>query len=163
MFKRFSHVNRVRVDTVYNSSIFQIGDSKEIHTRARGLAVFRDKPVYWGKEGDFQQFAIFQRPPALSSLPDSVILKKEHKFGSIHVKDVYVSGLSGSALLHIGSTEHMVLESRLKHIRHLIRNKKKEERKICFSDDSFIKDVAHACNCWRNPDHDCRRRGRQFR
>lgn len=123
MFKRLSHVNRVQVDTVYNSSIVQIGDSQEICAQARALAVQREKPVYWGNEGDWKQFAIFQSPDPPLSDPGPVLMKKENASSIIHVTSLYVSGLSGAALLHIGSNEHMLLESRLKHIRHWIRNK----------------------------------------
>lgn len=123
MFKRLSHVNHVRVDTVYNSSIIQIGDSKEIHAIAHGLAVQREKPVFWGEEGDFKRFTIFRKPPPLATYPDPVLVKKRNESVTIRVDNMYVSGLSAAGILHIGSCEHMLLESRIKHIRHLIHHK----------------------------------------
>lgn len=130
MFKRLSHVNHVRVDTAYNSSIIQIGDSKEIHAIAHGLAVQREKPVFWGDEGDFKRFAIFRKPSPLPTYPDPLLMKKRNESGIIRVENMYVSGLSAAGILHIGSCEHMLLESRLKHIRHLIRHKKKRNKKL---------------------------------
>jgi len=57
------------------------------------------------------------------STPVPLLTRQER--GSINVNRVHVTGLAASSILHIGSNEQTRLESRIKHIRQLESEDKK--------------------------------------
>lgn len=124
MFKRISNVSYIHVNVAVSGSVVQIGDSKEIYGDAKALAVVREKPRFWGQEGDFQQFPIFTTPVPFTGDLQPLLMKKQNLSSQIRVGKVCIERISGASLLHIGSNEHANVESRLKYIRHIIKEKK---------------------------------------
>ncbi|RKO61560.1 spore germination protein GerPE [Caldibacillus debilis] len=122
--KRVSRVHSVLVETISFSSLLQIGDSMVIDGCSRAIAVQREKELFFGSEGNFSAYPVFRhriRFPETTPVP---LLTRQER-GSINVNRVHVTGLAASSILHIGSNEQTRLESRIKHIRQLESENKK--------------------------------------
>jgi len=87
---------------------------------ANVFAVQRQVPVYWGNEGDLTQYPSFSRDIPVPHLDEKMTITRENDQPIIRVGNVFVSSLSGSGILHIGSTREVGTVSRTKHIRHFI-------------------------------------------
>ncbi|MEC2077549.1 spore germination protein GerPE [Metabacillus fastidiosus] len=118
--RRLSYVNFAYVNAVGISSVFQIGDSKNILLRSKVLAVQRQLEIFHTKEGSFSKYSIFNKnlpQPVLNEQISTVFFNKK---GKIQVNTVKIHGVSTSAAFHIGSTNDVVCEMRTKHIRQLL-------------------------------------------
>ncbi|MFC0557690.1 spore germination protein GerPE [Halalkalibacter alkalisediminis] len=123
MFKRTSLVKDIHVRSVSSSSIFQIGDSTHITPRSRALAVQRQAELFYGKEGDFNQYSVFNKPIPKPQTLEHVAFSKYNISPFIKVNHIDILGVSASAVLHIGSTKTFESEARVKHIRQLFGTK----------------------------------------
>lgn len=119
MIRRISKVNNITIDSVAFSSQLQIGDSHEIYASSKTLAVQREKEFFFGKEGNFNNYPIFLRPVSFPPLTEPISVLFHNKNSSIYVDNVYVMALSVASLLHVGTTNRIVANSRRKNIRHL--------------------------------------------
>lgn len=119
MFIRSSKVNSISINSLGSASCFQIGDSKEIHNVTRALAVQRERNFFFGNEGDFESFAIFNRLQPLTPNLDHFEMQTTTLHPIINIGSIDVLALSSSAVLHIGNSEHIQSETRVKHIRQL--------------------------------------------
>ncbi|WP_027408993.1 spore germination protein GerPE [Anoxybacteroides tepidamans] len=116
--KRLSIVQYINSKTFLLSSVFQIGDSKEINARSKVLAVQRQHELFFGSEGE-ELFPVFTKPiPKLDiSAPDNIY--RLHESPVLSVRSVYLIAASTAAVVHIGSTSTVNGETRIKHIRQL--------------------------------------------
>jgi spore germination protein PE len=119
MLQRTSIVNKTNIDTVSFSSVIQVGDSDFIHGFSRALAVQREEELFYANEGRFADYPIFTEPLSLPAIEDSVGMYIHQRNPAIRVDHVDVIGISASSLLHIGSSRHVSMEARIKHIRQL--------------------------------------------
>lgn len=119
MEKRTSFVNQIKVDSLQFASVFEIGDIHSINGHDRALAVQRDEEIFYGDEGSFQSYPVFQEPIPLGPITENITIERINKNPFIKVNDIDILALSGSAILQIGSTNHIYLESRIKHIRQI--------------------------------------------
>ena len=124
MIRRISKVKNVSVNSVAFSSLVQIGDSIGISLHTDVLAVQREQPIFFGNEGNFQIYPLFNVPVSFPPLFEEITMNVRHPKGSIQVNTIdIVSGISSSALLHIGSSNTIFCDSRRKNIRQLERGK----------------------------------------
>jgi spore germination protein PE len=121
MLQRTSIVKKANIDTVSFSSVVQVGDSDFIRGFSRALAVQREEELFYANEGRFADYPIFTEPIYLPAIEDSVGMYVHQKNPAIRVDHVDVIGISASSLLHIGSSRHVAMEARVKHIRQLSR------------------------------------------
>ncbi|MBD8067595.1 spore germination protein GerPE [Bacillus sp. PS06] len=121
MFRRLSIVEAIYVNSVSFSSIFEIGDSRYITPVMKALAVKREHPILFTNEGNFNEFSIFTRPIAQVATPEVINMAVFNEKPSINVKTIRVTGVSSSSVVHIGSTNMIRAEARIKHIRQLRR------------------------------------------
>ncbi len=119
MIRRISNVNNIAVNSIAFSSQVQIGDSHEIYTNSRTLAVQREKELFFGREGNFNKYSTFLKPISFPPLTEPISILFHHKHKGIHVDHVYVTAISIASLLHIGTTSRIVAENRRKNIRQL--------------------------------------------
>jgi spore germination protein PE len=120
MYKRYSIVDSVEANIVSFASVFEIGDSNRILPRANVLAVQREKELFFGNEGNFAQFSVFNEPIPLPPITEKVTMLKNDLNPVIHVRNINILGVSTSSVFHIGSTCFISSEARIKHIRHLL-------------------------------------------
>jgi spore germination protein PE len=119
MIKRTANVNSISINSLGSSSCLQIGDSKEIHNVTHALAVQRERELFFENEGDFEAFSIFNRLQPLTPQLVDVEMQTTSLHPIIKVGKIDVLALSSSAILHIGHSEHIQSETRIKHIRQL--------------------------------------------
>lgn len=120
MITRTSVVNSLQVDSISFSSIIQIGDSSYIQGSSRAIAVQREKELFFGNEGDFNSYPIFLKPIHVIPMNESISIQTQNLKPMIKVNHINIIGISASSVFQIGSNESINMESRVKHIRHLL-------------------------------------------
>lgn len=118
-FKRTSSVNHVNLTSLSITSIFEIGDSHQIQAFSRAIALQREAQIYFSNEIHFEDYDIFSDPIPIEPITEQLTYEQVSFNPIIKVDKIEVNGVSTSSLLHIGSTRNAMLESRVKHIRHL--------------------------------------------
>ncbi|MBY0121075.1 spore germination protein GerPE [Bacillus sp. S/N-304-OC-R1] len=120
MLSRTSIVDHLHVDTTIFSSVVQIGDSKFIQGFSRALADQRETDVFFGNEGSFEAFYAFTKPIPIPPINDYVAMQTTNLCPAIKVNNIFINGVSTTGIVHIGSSQHISLEARIKHIRELL-------------------------------------------
>ncbi|MGG1661657.1 spore germination protein GerPE [Brevibacillus sp. NRS-1366] len=122
MPERTSHVHSLTNISIDTSSVLQIGDSKEVTTLANVLAVQRETAIFYENEFLFRDNLLFCEPIPLPVLSESIDMYTFHEIPAIRVNKVTVDFAAASAVIHVGSSQSISLESRIKNIRHLLKN-----------------------------------------
>ncbi|MFC4322320.1 spore germination protein GerPE [Litchfieldia salsa] len=120
MFRRLSVVESIYVNSVSFSSVLQIGDSSHITPVTQALAVKREYPLFFSNEGNFNEYSVFTRPIPAVSIEESFNMATFNEKPNIKVNTIRVTGASASSVIHIGSTNNIRAEARIKHIRQLL-------------------------------------------
>jgi spore germination protein PE len=120
MLSRISQVQKIHITSLSNSSITQIGDSNCVHAISRALAVQREAEVFFSHEGDFSQYPIFSESIPLPPSEEDFSFQKMDLVPCIKVSHIKINGLASASIVHIGNSERVYMESRVKHIRHLL-------------------------------------------
>ncbi|MBS4188827.1 spore germination protein GerPE [Bacillus sp. FJAT-49705] len=124
MFRRTSIVDEVKIGTMFYSSIFEIGDSSIIQGFSRALAVQREQETFYGNEGNFNIYPVFTQPIPLQPVEISIPMYTENLNPIIKVNHININGVSVASVVHIGSSNHVSMETRIKHIRQLFPKNK---------------------------------------
>lgn len=122
MLQRSSVVNAIKVTSASFSSTIQLGDSHIINGFSRALAVQREADVFYGNEGNFSNFPIFSEPIPLLPITEKMSLSTHNTLPVIKVNTISILAMSSSAILHVGNSENVSMEARIKHIRQLFNN-----------------------------------------
>ncbi|AYA75044.1 spore germination protein GerPE [Bacillus sp. Y1] len=120
MLQRSSSVKHIHITNAALSSVIQLGDSKIINGLNRAIAVQREKQLFIGDEEDFSKYPIFQRPIIFPQDNEEVMITSFHQNPMIHVNSINVIAFSSSSILHVGNTDSINMEARVKHIRQLL-------------------------------------------
>jgi spore germination protein PE len=120
MLSRFSQVQKINLTSLANSSIMQIGDSRCVNAISRALAIQREAEIFFGNEGDFSNYPIFKESIPLPPVDEEVSFQKVDLVPCIKVSHININGLASASIVHIGNSENVYMESRVKHIRHLL-------------------------------------------
>lgn len=108
----------------------EIGDSSFIQGVSRAIAVQREAEIFFGNEGDFKSYPIFTESIPLPPLNEHITMHTTQLNPVIKVRNIDVIGVSASSLLHIGSSKHISMESRVEHIRHLLTDHSEDKEKL---------------------------------
>jgi len=119
MLQRTSVVDKMNVNTVSFSSIVEVGDSTYHQAVSRALAVQRQKDLFYGNEGAFEDYAVFTEPIPFIPIIENVNCYFENMKPIIKVHHINITGISSSSLLQIGNCRHMYAEARIKHFRQI--------------------------------------------
>lgn len=117
---RFSCVKNLYVNSLLSSSILSIGDTSVINPETKVLAIQREVPIFYENEGDFSAYPLFSQPieqPIVKESVEMIIINKSPK---IQVENINITGVSSSSIVHIGTTECIKNESRIKNFRQLL-------------------------------------------
>jgi len=120
MLQRTAVVNDVEINSVAIASVFQIGDSELIQSFSRAIAVQREAELFFGNEGNFAEFPIFSEPIPLPTISEKMNYIRQNNNPFLKVGRIDIIGVSSSAIVQLGNTRHVSLESRVKHIRQLL-------------------------------------------
>ncbi|QYR22593.1 spore germination protein GerPE [Paenibacillus sp. sptzw28] len=123
MTSRVSSVGQIRITDTGATAVFEIGDSKQISPVNHSIAVQREKAIYFQNEFNFRDYAIFFRPISESVLNEKIRMTTINESAVIGVQNIDVFAISGAAVVQIGSSEALRAETRIKHIRHLLRER----------------------------------------
>lgn len=119
MIKRTSIVRHTKVISVGLSSVFQIGDATQITPRSQALAVQRQVQLFYGNEGNFEEFPIFKMGIPKPSMDMPITINRYNVSPFIKVDKIHVTSVSASGIYQIGSNNFIDAESRVKHIRQI--------------------------------------------
>ena len=119
MLQRTSVVELLNVNVVSFSSIIEIGDATYHQALSRALAVQRQKELFYGTEGPYENYPVFVEPIPLPAITENVESHFENLKPIIKVNHINITGVSSASLLQIGNCRHLYAEARIKHIRQL--------------------------------------------
>ncbi|MFT8321819.1 MAG: spore germination protein GerPE [Bacillus sp. (in: firmicutes)] len=119
MLQRTSVVDRLKVSTLSFSSFLEIGDASYFQAFSRALAVQRQKKLFYGIEGSFNDYPVFFEPIPLPPIQENIVCQFENVRPIIKVNNIYIIGVSASSLFQIGNCSHLYAETRIKHIRQV--------------------------------------------
>ncbi|WML51529.1 spore germination protein GerPE [Neobacillus sp. PS3-12] len=120
MLSRSSYVNTINVKVASYSSVLQLGDSCIINGLSRALAVQREEEQDYGNEGNFAAYSVFSESIPFTPITENFCSQTHHLNPIIKVNHVNVIGFSSSAVLHVGNSQTISMEARVKHIRQLL-------------------------------------------
>jgi spore germination protein PE len=120
MLERTSVLNTVKVNSASFASTIQLGDSRTINGFSRALAVQREADVFYGKEGNFSNYLVFSEPIPFLPITEKITISTHNKLPVIKVNTISIIAMSSAAILHVGNSENISLEARVKHIRQLL-------------------------------------------
>ncbi|WP_138416519.1 spore germination protein GerPE [Aquibacillus sediminis] len=129
MKKRTAHTNKIRINSLSYSSVFDIGDVHEFTPVTKAIAVQKEGGVETDEGFEFSNFDFFHRQ--LQSLEQTKQLNQQtiHHTPHIHVNAVNVTGVSSSSIVQIGSLNTINAEARIKHIR-ILKEEQNETNEI---------------------------------
>ncbi|MCM3616926.1 spore germination protein GerPE [Sutcliffiella horikoshii] len=113
-------MNDINLHSLSFSSYFHIGDSYFINAKSRALAVKREFPRFYGKEGNFSEFPIFSMQYPMPVITERVNMSVSNPNPNIFVNHIKVKGVSSSSVLQVGSSQTICAEVRIKHTRQLL-------------------------------------------
>lgn len=120
---RVSCVPLISIIDVGNTGVFEIGDSQRIAPTSNIIAVQREKAIFWENEFDFHDYSMFQEQIPQPFVYENIEMTTVHECPCIHVENIEISFVAASSTVQIGSSQTITAESRVKHIRHLLREK----------------------------------------
>ncbi|WP_160724646.1 spore germination protein GerPE [Bacillus sp. USDA818B3_A] len=127
MLTRTSSVDHLFINQVAFSSVIQLGDSCYLNGFSRALAVQRETEFFYGNEGNFPSYGIFRRPLPLPPIDESFTFFRYNPIPVIKTNHIHITAVSNSSSVHIGSTKHVSMETRIKHIRQLLPRGNEQE------------------------------------
>lgn len=116
---RISAVNNIKIQNVVNSSIVHFGDSVIVKPKTNIFALQRLVPIFYQNEVDLRDYSIYYRPIPKSRVNESINFNRVNKSPYIKVDGIYVLSFTTSSIFHVGSTQLINNEARIKNIRHL--------------------------------------------
>ena len=119
MLQRSSVVNAINVTSASFACTIQLGDSRIINGFSRALAVQREADIFYAKEGNFSAFPVFSEPIPLPPISENLTISTHNTHPVIKVNSISILAMSSSGILHVGNSETVSMEARVKHIRQL--------------------------------------------
>ncbi|WP_342430213.1 spore germination protein GerPE [Neobacillus sp. FSL H8-0543] len=126
MLQRTSIVDTIKIKSVLIASTVQLGDSRIINGFSRALAVQREVDTFFGNEGNFSSYPVFSEPIPFQPLTEPLNISTHNCNPSIKVHNIDITAISASSILHVGNSEHISMEARIKHIRQLLPKEEEE-------------------------------------
>ncbi len=119
MLKRTSKVDSLNLDSAGIASVIHIGDSKEINSFTRTIAVQREKELFFSNEGNFNVYEIFSYSLPIPPIDEPITIQSTSLNSFIKVGSIDVLAISAASILHIGSSDYIQSEARTLQIRQL--------------------------------------------
>jgi spore germination protein PE len=120
MLQRSSVVNAINVTSASFACTIQLGDSQIINGFSRALAVQREADIFYAKEGNFSAYPVFSEPIPLTPINEKLTISTHNTHPVIKVNTISILAMSSSGILHVGNSENVSMEARIKHIRQLL-------------------------------------------
>ncbi|SFA81990.1 spore germination protein PE [Lentibacillus halodurans] len=118
MPKRTAAVDKINLNGLTYSGIFNIGDTKYARPHAKGIAVQKEGATFHEDDGIyFKNYSLFKREANWPTTIEEVQKNTLHHDETIRVDNVKIIGVSQTAIFQIGSIDQVYSEARIKHIR----------------------------------------------
>jgi len=134
MLPRTSQIENIRVKIASYSSVVQLGDSCIINSFSRALAVQRQADTFYGNEGNFGIHRVFSELIPLPIITENLTIRQHYLNPVIKVKNIDIIGVSSASLLHVGNTQHVSVEVRVKHVRQLLPRDEEPDTSLMIGD-----------------------------
>jgi spore germination protein PE len=118
---RVSNVSNIKIQSVNSSSVLQVGDSYKLSPFSRAIAVQRQGSIFLGNEGNFN-YDIFKEDIPLPDVQETVNTTFINELPTIKAENIYILSLAASSIFHVGNTEIIESEARIKHFRQLFKD-----------------------------------------
>lgn len=119
MWQRSSCIELISVKLLTFTGVVQLGEAKYIDAHRITLAVQREQELFFGNEAPLELFQNLFEEPEFEPIYEDIRITFHHRNPCIHVKQICLSAVSNSGLLHIGNGDSINLESRTLHIRQM--------------------------------------------
>lgn len=120
MNPRISVVNNTKIQNVVDSATANFGDSIVLAPNARIFAIQRENPIFFENEGDnIDIYPTFSREIPKSLISEHINIRTINKTPFIKVDGLYILSFTASAIFHVGSTQVINNEARVKIFRNL--------------------------------------------
>jgi spore germination protein PE len=123
---RVSAVGNLSILRAGNPAVVEIGDSKHLTPSSYVMAVQREQAIFIENEFNFRDYRIFLRPQLQPIVNENLKIATKQEALEIRVGKIDIFSVSSASIVHIGSSERLRSETRIKHIRHLLREKPQE-------------------------------------
>jgi spore germination protein PE len=120
---RISSIGHINITSVDETSIVEIGDAVKFTPVSHVIAVQRERAIFFENEFNFKDYSMFTQPLVQLVVKDDIALTRINESPVIQVKNINILRVLGSSLIHLGSNQMMKAETRVKNIRHLLREK----------------------------------------
>lgn len=123
---RTSSVGFLRVISIAQAGVFQVGDRANTNSKLRAIAVQRQEDHMKSGEAFFESYEIFNRPLPVLHDPEfddgnGIQLSRTNCSPNITVGYLQVIAAGSAASILIGNGVNLQAESRIKHIRQFPR------------------------------------------
>ncbi|RST75199.1 spore germination protein GerPE [Siminovitchia acidinfaciens] len=117
---RGSVVKMIDIKSMLFGSVVEVGDTVHLKAYTNALAVQRNKELFFVNEGNYNNFNAFKIPIPIPPLPVPLpSITKYNECPDIHVGNIHLITMSSSAIMQIGTTNHINSEARVLHIRQI--------------------------------------------
>ncbi|MDF2607152.1 MAG: spore germination protein GerPE [Bacillales bacterium] len=122
MLGRTASIGNIKIHSLSQSAIVQIGDSKHITPTSRAIAV-QQKSSNFTKltTEEFEKYEVFHLKNNLEIIDDNIFFNTFHEHPCFSVNCIQIKGIAASGVFHAGNTECIISDSRVKHIRDFSR------------------------------------------
>lgn len=118
--KRNSIVRDMNINSLQEGSILEIGDTVFTNAINRTISIKREEELLFGNEKTFETLPIFYIPlpiPDYKLRPPAI--RRYNKIPTINVNHIHIKGISNSAVVQVGSANHVNMDARVFHSRQL--------------------------------------------
>ncbi len=126
MNKRTSRVGDIRVNSLTNSSILEIGDAIEATPNSRALAVQKEGATFTDRDFPFNYFPVFTEELPYFDKKITIDQERVPCSSYIDVQSVHIGGISTSSIFQVGNLDYLDAEVRIKHFR-ILRDENEDE------------------------------------
>ena len=117
---RTALVTYLKIISISDGSILQVGDTVQAAPFSNVLAVQREYPRYAGNEGALTAFPLFAQEIPAVIVKEEVRLSIRSDDPYIRVPFIEITGVSTSGIVHLGNTGTIAAQVRTKHIRQML-------------------------------------------
>lgn len=123
MNSRISIVGQIGNTFTDTTSTIEIGDTVKFTPVVHGVLVQRQKAVFFDHEFNLKDYSIMSRPLLHPVVTENIAMTRINESPVIQVQKIHILRMLGSSLAQLGSTQITKAESRVKAIRHLLRER----------------------------------------
>jgi len=120
---RVTTVGYMKLNTLGTSTVLEVGDSEKLTPFNYTIAVQREQAIFIQNEFRFSDYSLFSRPLLDPVIHESLSMKRTNVSPNIRVDRINMFLVNSSSIAHIGSSDNLIAQSRIKHIRHLLRER----------------------------------------